>query len=108
MYYPRRHELIVFPYLRFYFASAIGCLAERQYKRFTGRRVEGIWGWVWTWTVLLVLGQETLDVELGSGWIGRMRHTFAQEPRISIACWVVHALKFAPSPIELADAATAT
>lgn len=100
-YYPRKHQLIVRPYLFFYAGNAAACLAEREYKKRTGRKVCGVLGRIWTWTVLFVIAQPSMDVDLGSGWVGCMRHTFAHQPEYSPVVWLMWAFDLGPSPGEI-------
>lgn len=100
-FYPRKHQLIVRPYLVFYYGNALACLAEREYKRRTGNKVGGAVGWIWTWTVLFLVAQPSMDVELGTGWAGCMRHTFAIQPEMSPVVWLVWAAGYGPSPAEI-------
>jgi hypothetical protein len=101
IYYAREHIVIAYPYLLFYLANGLACLAERQFRHVTGRRVRGVYGWIWTWSFLFLVGQPTVDSEFSTGWAGCLRDVFSKEPDKSMVVWLVHALGWGPSPAEI-------
>lgn len=101
LYYPRKYELIVYPYMLFYLANGIGCVAERAYRQVTGKRVGGLVGRIWTWTVLYLASQPMVASEFSTGWFGAMRAIFATQPQTSMVCWLVYALGWGPHPADI-------
>ncbi|WRT65544.1 uncharacterized protein IL334_002489 [Kwoniella shivajii] len=37
--------------------SGLGCILEVLFKRYTGKKVGGIWGRIWTWSAMLLIGR---------------------------------------------------
>jgi hypothetical protein len=101
VYYPVQRHLVIYPYMVFYLANGLGCIAERSFRAATGKRMSGVWGWLWTWTFLYIVAQPTVDEQYSSGWVGCMRDVFTKEPEKSMVIWGVHALGWGPSPAEI-------
>jgi hypothetical protein len=101
--YPHNHEIIptLYPYCVLFVGSGIGCILERQFYRFTGRRVDGFWGWLWTWSFLAVISAPNVDFEWSRGWQGCMRGTFEGFPVTSPVLWVAYWLGHGPSPKDV-------
>ncbi|KAF9242141.1 hypothetical protein BU15DRAFT_44403 [Melanogaster broomeanus] len=51
-------------------AMAIGAVGERTFLQWTGRRVEGLTGWVWTMTWLILCSSLTIDGCARAGMFG--------------------------------------
>jgi hypothetical protein len=51
----------------FFLVQAVGCLAEILFRRVTGRRVCGWWGWMWKNAFLALTSGLPLRTELQSG-----------------------------------------
>ena len=50
---------------------ALGVLAERAFKQFTGRKVGGVVGWVWTMAWLILWGNLIIDGHARAGLFGQ-------------------------------------
>jgi hypothetical protein len=48
----------------FFMLSGVGCLAERAFRRITGHRVGGVWGWLWNWSFQVAAGRI-----IGNAWL---------------------------------------
>ncbi|WVF66882.1 hypothetical protein IAT40_001625 [Kwoniella sp. CBS 6097] len=57
----------LFPIFILFPLSGLGCALEVQFKRFTGRRVRGIWGRLWVWAFMLATGRLGAIAWLESG-----------------------------------------
>ena len=76
----------------FFLVNGAGCIAERTFRRWTGRKVRGIGGWLWTWGLVLLVGQNWLATEYSTGWVGAQRSVFGAHPEFSAVVWGLHAL----------------
>ena len=85
----------------FFLVNGAGCIAERTFRRWAGRKVRGIGGWLWTWGLVLLVGQNWLATEYSTGWVGAQRSVFGAHPEFSAVVWGVHALGWGPSPAEI-------
>lgn len=100
IYRPVTHQLVVAPYLLFYLAQGVGCVLERAYGRYTGRRVGGWYGRAWMLIFLLVTGRPMVDEYYRIGWPGMMRGTLVAEG-ISPAAWLAYAFGVGQDPRQL-------
>ena len=67
-----------------------GVLAERAYRRVTGRRVGGVLGWVWTMAWMLVWGSLIVDGFLRAGMYAQPNAIDGESPLWAlIESWVV-------------------
>ncbi|WVQ74502.1 hypothetical protein IAR50_004103 [Cryptococcus sp. DSM 104548] len=57
----------LFPIFVLFPISGLGCALEVQFKRWTGKKVGGIWGRVWTWSVMLTTGRWAAKAWFDSG-----------------------------------------
>lgn len=54
--------------LTFFAVHGLGCFIELQYKRVTGRKVEGFWGRVWFWIVIALTANVSGSAWVDAGW----------------------------------------
>lgn len=54
-------------YLSLFVGCGLVCILERAVYRLTGRKVQGVAGWVWTWSWIYFLGGPSLEAEVNAG-----------------------------------------
>ena len=58
------------PIFSFFALSGVGCTLELAYRKYRGKRVGGVIGWLWTWTWLGVTGRSVARSWIDSGVLG--------------------------------------
>jgi hypothetical protein len=56
-----------FHYLQFFLGCGLVCMVEYSIYKITGRKVEGLTGWVWTLSWMFILGNKSLEREVENG-----------------------------------------
>ena len=101
VFYPRKRDWAIYSQCVFYLGSGLACIAERGFKRVTGRRVKGFWGRIWTWTVLYAVSQPMVSYEYGIGWLGAIRGPLIEKPETSLVVLAAHWAGWGPSVGEI-------
>jgi hypothetical protein len=73
-------------YIQFFIGCSIVCLFEHSIYKATGRRVEGMTGWVWTFMWFSILGSRSIKDEVENGGFEGFR------PSIMLNGWSVYPL----------------
>ena len=56
-----------FHYFHFFIGCGLVCLVEYSIYKITGRKVEGVTGWIWTISWMFILGSKSLEKEVENG-----------------------------------------
>lgn len=98
VYHPHHRVYLAGPMFTMFLLIGVGLESERQYKRLTGKRVEGWAGRAWCWAWCLFCGSFMMRGLAEVGWLGGIRRTLAEDRTSSAVEWVLSAAGKRPHP----------
>lgn len=97
-FHPQHRTYKVYNFSAMFLLTGLGLEAERQFHRWTGRRVSGWSGRIWTWAWFTFCGYFMMRGVAEIGWLGGIRQVFEEDRRTSPVEWVLYLAGARPHP----------